>query len=141
MTFVGAETLVTDQWIEDQLAPLVVGDVITGIYQENGPVDAAYPFAVYTSMSIRDVRVVGGIRVMVDTLYVVKAVAQTSMFVELRPQAAAIDAALNTLDTAPVLNGFVVTSFREEPYRQATFERGEDFRSLGGLYRIHAQAI
>lgn len=81
--YTGAEQALTDAWVEGRLKAF---DTITPglgdrIFLDVAPEGTPYPFVVYQCQEPpRDVRGVGSFRVMVDTLYVAKAVAQVSSY-------------------------------------------------------------
>jgi hypothetical protein len=110
------------------------------VFLEYAPEGTAYPFIIFQCQSPpRDVRGVGVTRVFVDTLYVVKAVAQTDSYAELAPVANVIDQAMTSQVGAPVGDGAVFSSIREEGFNLIEVDQGTQFRHLGGSYRIQAQ--
>lgn len=122
------------------LNPISAG-LSSRVFLELAPPGANYPFIVYQCQSPpRDVRGVGTFRVMVDTLYVVKAIAQVASYEPLVPVAKAID----TIMTAPVggsvADGNVWVSIRENQFSMTEDTAGSTYRHLGGVYRIQAQA-
>jgi hypothetical protein len=148
-TYLGAEQALTDAYVEAQLAQagivVALEAVATGlsgrVFPDMAPDGTKYPFIVYQCQSPpRDVRGVGVVRVMVDTLYVVKAVAQTLTWDPLVPVAKAIDQAMTSADTTVVGDGLVLSSVRQEQFSLVTVESGKQFRHFGGQYRIQAQA-
>ena len=106
----------------------------------SAPDDARLPYIVWQCQSPpRDVRGVGTFRVMVDTLYVVKAVSQGTSYAPLAPVAAAIDRALTNPVGDSVEDGLVLTSVRNDQFSMREVAEGTEFRHLGGEYRIQAQ--
>lgn len=140
---IGAESVLTDTWIEATLLAnvTVTGHVGTRVRLDQGNDDDLYPFIVYQLQSGLDLRVVGPDRVWVDTLYVVKAVAQCDDFGTLAPVAAALDDALTSTTGGTVADpsGQVFCCVREEPFRLTEVSNGQQFRHLGGIYRLYAQ--
>lgn len=146
-TYTGAEVALVGQWIEDRFAEkaaelesISVG--LSGrVYEDIAPPDAPYPFIVYQcQVPPRDIRGVGVTRVMVDTLYVVKAVAQTNSYATLAPVASVIDSAMTSEAGSAVGDGLVLAAVREEQFQMIDVDSGTQFRHLGGEYKIHAQA-
>jgi hypothetical protein len=146
--YAGAEQVLVDGWIESRFLVPEFAAVLeaidpglsTRVYQDVGPETARYPFIVYQCQSPpRDVRGVGVSRVMVDTLYVVKAVSPAATYAPLVPVASAIDRAMTSAEGGSIFDGLVFASVRTEQYSMTTREQGETFRHLGGEYRIQAQ--
>lgn len=142
MSFLGAEVSIVDAWVAARLAATVAVTnlVSTRIYNSFAPLDAEYPFIIFQQQTLRDVRGVGSDRIMVDTLYVVKGISQGTDFAQLGTLAAAIDSALNVPPGGAVTGGHVMASVREEPFALTEVEDGKQFRHMGGIYRIYAQA-
>ena len=138
----GNETALVDSWISATLlASTDVTDIVsTRVYLDVAPETAAFPFIIYQLQDSSDVRGVGTFRVMSDTLYVVKGVAAVASFALLGDLAEAIDAALNTITPEAVTGGTIIGSVRENPFRLTEKDGGQEFRHLGGIYRIYAQA-
>lgn len=136
-----------DLWVEQRLqgqaaALNAISAGLSGrIYNMLAPRGVGYPHIVYQcQVTPRDVRGVGPVRIMVDTLYIVKAVAQVSSFGPLAPVARTIDLALTSAEGSPVADGLVLSSAREEGFNLIEVTEGVQIRNLGGVYRIHAQA-
>lgn len=150
MTNLGSEQVMIDQWIEGRLAdPATValleqisvglGSRVFNAYAPNG---TPYPFIVYQCQSpVRDVRGVGVARVMVDTLYIVKAVSQVVSYSPLAPVARVIDAAMTSPDTSTATDGLVLVSVRSEQFSLTEVAAGKQVRNLGGMYHIQAQTL
>lgn len=146
-TYLGAEQVLTDLWVQQQLATksadfdTISPGLSARIFLDYAPEGTPYPFVIYQCQSPpRDVRGVGVVRVMVDTLYIVKAVAQVTSYQPLAPVARVIDAAMTSATGSPVVDGMVLASVREEGFNLLEIEGGTQYRHLGGQYRIHAQA-
>lgn len=145
--YLGAETVLVDLWVEARLTTraaeleAIDAGLSTRVFQFVAPPDTRYPFIVYQPQSPpRDVRGVGVTRLMVDTLYLVKAVAQTDDFAVLAPVAKEIDLAMTSPDVTAVADGLVLCSVREDQFALPEYDAGTHFRHLGGIYKIHAQA-
>lgn len=146
MSLIGAEQDLVDRWVETTLKAAgldLISAGLTGrIYNEFAPRDAKYPFIIYQAQSpARDIRGVGAARVMVETIYIVKAVAQTNWYMDLAPIAAEIDRVMTSPNGVAITGeGFIFTSIRQGQFRLVEVEDGQQFRHFGGEYQIHAQA-
>lgn len=148
--YLGAEQAMVTKWVIDRLkgAPYtasfeaVVAGLGTRIYEDLAPEGTTYPFIVVQCQSPpRDIRGVGETRVMVDTLFLVKAVSQGTSYDPLTPIVKVIDTAMTSPQGGTVgADGLVFTSIREDQFSLTTVEAGTQFRHLGGEYRIQAQA-
>jgi len=135
-----------DQWIEDRLASIntTLETISTGlserIYLEVAPQGTKWPCIIYQCQDTpREVRGVGTFAVMVDTLYLVKAVAQVSSYAPLVPIAKAIHDVLTSATGNAVGDGEVLTSARDRQFSMIEATNGSEYRHLGGQYRIFAQ--
>lgn len=146
--YAGAEQVLTDLYVQARLAlPAVTNELeaistglSTRVYEDVAPHDALMPFIVWQCQSPpRDIRGVGVFRVMVDTLYVVKAVSQGTSYAPLAPVVAAIDRAMTNAEGSAVEDGLVLTSVRNDQFSLREVAEGTEFRHLGGEYRIQAQ--
>lgn len=144
----GAEQALTDDWVRSRfIDPLIVAELeaisvglADRIFLEVAPDSAPYPFIVFQCQSPpRDIRGVGISRVMVDTLYVVKAVGSVASYAPLVPVANAIDRAMTSAEGSAIYDGHVFSCIRSEQFSLVTREQGEIFRHLGGEFRIQAQ--
>jgi hypothetical protein len=147
-TYTGAEQAMVDAWIEARFNdPAIVAllDAIdpalsNRIFPDFAPVGTEYPFIVYQCQDPpRAVRGVGTSVVMVDTLYVVKAVAQVDSYAPLVPVARVIDSAMTSSIGSAVEDGFVLTSVRDRGFALVEHDQGTQFRHFGGEYSIQAQ--
>lgn len=139
MNTIGAETIVSDQWIDQILkADPFLSGLVSGVYDRLAPQNAIYPFVVWQSQTLSDTRGNGSARILVDATYIVRAVAQVDSYDPLVPLAAAIDAALNGMMTETV-NGFILGCTREESYAMVEQNDGKQIRHLGGSYHLWVQ--
>ena len=145
-TYAGAEQALTDKWAHERITAMAAAldDIDTGlsarVYDYFAPKTAKYPFIiVQCQQPPRDVRGVGISRVMVDTLYVVKAVAQTETWDDLKDIAHVIDLAMTSAEGSAVADGLVFTAVREDQFSLVEVESGTQFRHLGGAYKMQAQ--
>lgn len=113
----------------------------TRVFEDFAPQGyATYPFIIVQCQTPpRDIRGVGVSRVMVDTLFIVKAVAQVDSYAPLAPIVRVFDTALTSPTGGAVADGFVFTSVREEQFAMVEIDSGKQYRHFGGLYTIQAQ--
>ena len=142
----GSEIPMIDAWVESRLALFAVdleaiaAGLSAAVYPDFAPEGTPYPFIVYQCQSPpRDIRGVGVSRVMVDTLYVVKAVSQAVSYDPLRPIAGIIDRAMTAAEGGSVGSGLVLSSVRERQFSMVEVDAGTQYRHLGGEFKIHAQ--
>jgi hypothetical protein len=145
-TYTGAELVLVGLYVQQRLAAYdteldaVSVGLSTRIYEDVAPDDATYPCIVWQCQTPpRDVRGVGTFRVMVDTLYLVKAVSQAASYEPLAPVARVIDMAMTDPTGSAVGDGHVFTSVRNDQFSMREAADGTQFRHLGGAYRIQAQ--
>lgn len=145
--YAGAEQAMVMQWVLDQIAgqSLALEEISPGlslrVFEDFAPEGTAYPFIIaQCQIPPRDVRGVGVSRVLVDTLFVVKAVAQVTSYGPLAPVAAVIDIAMTSSAGAPVEDGAVFASVRDEQFALVEVENGVQYRHFGGQYKIQARA-
>lgn len=145
-SYLGAEEALIDDWVMGKLKANLAFDAIaaglsTRVFNRYAPPGTDYPFIIFQAASpVRDVRGVGVVRVMVDTLYIVKAVAQVESYTPLIPVAREIDRAMTSASPNAVADGFVLASVREEQFSLVEVDGGKQYRHFGGQYKIHAQA-
>lgn len=145
--YLGAEQALVTQWVLDQLASASadLDEIDDGlslrVFEDFAPQGfSTYPFIIVQCQSPpRDVRGVGVSRVMVDTIYVVKAVAQVNSYAPLAPVARVIDQAMTTSVGGSLLGGNVFTSVRNDQFSLIEIDNGKQYRHFGGEYRIQAQ--
>lgn len=148
-TYTGAEQAMIDLWIKTRLLDPTVqaalDSISTGlgakVFPDFAPKDATWPVIIFQCQDPpRDVRGVGTSSVMVDTLYIVKVVAQADSYDDLADPARVLHGALTTSTGDAVGDGLVLTSIRENQYSMTEVDEGVQFRHLGGIYRIQATA-
>jgi hypothetical protein len=143
MSLVGAEQDLVDRWVEARLlAHVPLTDIVEDrIYGYFAPRTAAMPFVIYQSIDPpRAVRGVGTAKIMVSTLYVVKAVAAVATFNGLATVAAAINAAMDEPEGEATFGGNVFASVWEQQFSLVEQEGEVQYRHLGGEFLIQAQA-
>lgn len=146
--FHGAEEAMVDTWVRSKLEAHAAFDTIspglTGrIHNRLAPEGTDFPYIVFQAQTPPEVvRGVGFEEVMVDTIYIVKAIAQGTDFLALAPVASAIRTALTSPNGETVTTGIgtVFTSRYERSFSMVENEQTKQFRHLGGEFRIQAQA-
>ena len=147
MSWEGAEQAMVTEWVKTRLAlyaadlDAIAVNLSQRVFEDFAPTGfSTYPFIIVQCQSPpRDVRGVGVSRVMVDTLYIVKAVAQVDSYAPLAPVARVIEAALTSPTGGPIGTGDVFTSVREEQFALVEIDAGKQYRHFGGLFKIQAQ--
>jgi len=137
----GVETAeIIEPWLYATLAgdpslAALVGDRIFGALT---PDELSDPYVTFALTSARDIAGIGTARILVDALYTVKAVAQTTSLDDVRPIAARIDALLQgaTADTP----GHVLSVTRRNTISYPEVSRGVPFLHLGAVFRVEAHS-
>lgn len=140
----GAEQDVIDRWVEARLEAhtdfnTAYAGLTDRIFDRYAPTGTPYPFIVYQDQSpVRDIRGVGTARVMVESLYIVKVIAQVKTYAPLRVVAHEIDQAMTVGESEAIADGVLITSIRQEGFGMVEVEDGKQYRHLGGMFRIQA---
>lgn len=145
---VGAETVVSDEWIDATLkasAPLQAActwaTLGERVFDSLAPDDEKYPVVVYQLQTSPDVVGVGPkARIMTSTTYVVRGIYEGPSFTPLKPVARAIDLALDGL-VATLPDGLVLGVQRTEEYRLIEQHESRQIRHLGGIYSVLVQSF
>lgn len=127
---------VVDRFLMETLAgdlalSTLVGGRITG---DEFPAEWANPLVHFDMSSTRDLIGVGGTRIGVHAVYLVKVIGEGSSYAPLRPIAARIDALLHDVNATRAYG--TITCHRESVVRYGEALGGVRYRHLGGLYRI-----
>lgn len=142
------ESEVVAQWAHDRLVadadlavilgvPLV--DLGDRVWEDRPPLDAVPPLVMLSVSDPSDVRGVGDTRIMVDMTVLIRGVAQTASYTDVRPIAERIDVLFHG-SSGPGAGGAILHSMREGIFRlPETDEDGQEWRHLGGSYRVWAQ--
>lgn len=143
----GAEIALVNAWVESRLQAYAeeldseAADLSKRVFDQFAPPSTLYPFIIYQAqIPPRDIRGVGVTRVMVDTLYLVKAVAQVNSYADLGGLASIIDRAMTSAEGGAVQDGHVFACVRQEQFALTEVDAGKQYRHLGGAYKIQAQA-
>lgn len=136
----GVETAeLIEPWIYSTLAgDSALADLVGDhIYGPIVPDEIDVPYVTFQLISLLDVNTAaGGYRIMVDALYQVKVVAETTSQDDIAPIAARVDTLLNVRN-ADTGTGFV-TCIREGIISTAEVVDGQPFLHLGGRYGVQA---
>ncbi len=139
-----SEPNIAANWIYSTLAAdaTLAGLVGTRIYEDVRPnTVTAFPYIVFQLQSPgNDLLGVGPRRVWSELLYVVRGIAQGTLYTgNLTLIANRIDALLHGKQAA--VTGGYIRCWRERPFRRAERTDERDYRHLGGEYRINTQAF
>ncbi len=137
----GVETVdIIDPWLyatlsgDPQLAALVGQNI-------GGPLlvgTVAPPYVTWSEPSVRDVTAHDGGRIWVDTIYTVKGVAASASWDDVSPIARRLDALLHGVE-ADTAAGHI-SSRREAIVQYGEQSEGQQYRHLGGRFRIRAHS-
>jgi hypothetical protein len=145
-SYIGAEEALLDRWVESKLGAYTAFNTISPgltsrIYNRVAPVKIPFPYIVYQTQSPPTVvRGVGPAEVMVDTMYIVKGVAQGPNYEELADVASGIRTAMVYPNGELTPGGAIFTSRYEMQFSMTEVEGTQQWRHLGGQFRIQAQA-
>lgn len=115
----------------------LVGGRIVNTLEALGNVET--PFVVFSMASTRDIVGIGGVRIDTESIYIVKAVTAGSSNQEAKPIAARIDQLLHLPNTTITISGgSSLTCMRERTIGAPEEVSGQQYRHLGGYYRIRA---
>ena len=115
----------------------LVGDRVSGTLSS---VPLRPPYVTFSLQDPLDVIGVGGIRISTDNLYVVKAVAQSGSWADVRPIADRIDYLIHRPGSTMQSATGSLTCIREKTAQMVEVDDGLQYRHLGGIYRIRASA-
>jgi hypothetical protein len=102
--------------------------------------DTPYPCIVFQWQGSHDVMTVGDARIMVDSVYVVKAVHRTALFSEVKPIFDRADLVLHGA-SGSVESGVVYSCVREQMLQLVEQDGDVQYRHYGGVYRIRAKGV
>jgi len=108
------------------------------IYEGVSPENTQFPFIRMQEQGSHDVLGVGGVRILVPSLWLVRAITRGESFTPIQSVADAIDTQLQ--GRYNVINGSVYNlgGQRSSPFRLTEVDNGVQYRHLGGLYRLWA---
>lgn len=96
------------------------------------------PYVAWLCQSTRDILGNAGQIIAVDTLYEVKAVAQTSSWDDVRPAARRVHELLHRPNEVVTADVGSLSCVRERIIQYPEVDGGVQYRHLGGIYRIRA---
>lgn len=134
------ETSYVAQWLYTTLSsdPVLSSSAIGGVHEDPAPQGTNFPFIVFSLTSALDVQVHNAMRIMVDSLWLIKAVDQYESFSRVRLLVDRIDQLLHRA-SGTVTDAILYSSVREESIRQTEVDDGKHYRHLGAQYRVHVQ--
>lgn len=120
------ETLAGDTTLSTMVSGRITGDEF--------PAEWTNPLVHFDMSSTRDLIGVGGVRIGVHAIYLVKVITEGSSYAPARPIAARIDALLNDVNVTTPYG--TIACHRESIVRYGEALGGVRYRHLGGMYRI-----
>jgi hypothetical protein len=108
------------------------------VYSGTAPEGSAYPLVQFSFEGGRDVQEVAGHPIMIDELYVVKAVGKGNRLDTLKPIYERVHTLLQRA-SGTVADGKVIACVRQTPIKYEEIDNGITYRHLGGIYRIQSQ--
>jgi len=112
------------------------------VWSDVAPQGAPFPYIITQAQSAVDVVAIGPYRIMVDTQYLVKGIAQGQTYSAILQQIAnRIDALIHAQRADTVAGGGrIVSCVRQRPFRLTEATNGVQYRQLGGIYEINVQS-
>ena len=138
-----AESNIIETWLytvlsgDATLHALVADRIFNTISLQDEP----YPCVIFQWQGGHDVMNVSTYRIMVDALYVVKAVAKSAVFADVKAIADRVDTLLHSQAGDVAGLGTVFMCNREQPFQLVEQDGDTHYRHLGGIYRIIAQSV
>lgn len=138
------ETLVIEGWINstllaDTTITNAVGQRVAEGQAKEDWVEPIYPMILFQEQSPpRDIHGVGATIIMVEGLYLIKAIVEGDSYVPAQPLAERINFLFHD-KTVATAGGEIFSSVRERPFRMPEVDSGVDYRHLGAIYRIQAK--
>lgn len=133
-----------EPWIYDRLASDSQILALVGVDSISGTLSATPltpPYVTFLMNSTVDViTAAGGDRISTENLYVIKAVAASGSWDDVRAAANRIDALFHLPNTVVTLGGGSLSSIRERVVSYPEIDEGVQYRHLGGIFRIRASA-
>lgn len=111
-----------------------------GVWRGIAPPGTSTPYVIVSMQSPgADSLTMVGVRLLVNPLFQIKAVAPASQTSQISNAAAQIDVLLGGKDglkNQPLANGFIAACYRESLLQSDELENGELWSNFGGLYRL-----
>lgn len=112
-----------------------------GIYDSEAEPGAAYPLVMFIPQSPGvTIKGVNTTIIGLNMLWQVVGICAGKSYDPVRPVQDSIDRLLHGVTSATVPGGIIMSCVREQAFRLAPIQGGRDYRYLGGIYRILAQA-
>lgn len=133
-----------EQWLYatlhgDATLSSYVGGRVVGTVQALGNV--AVPFVVFTMSSTRDITANDGTIIDTDSIYIVKMIVQASTYEPAKNGARRIHELLHRPAQTVTLSGGSLTCVRDRILQYPEEVAGQQYRHLGGFYRIRSSAV
>lgn len=126
-------------WLYGALSgDVTIAGLASVVSEDPAPQGSAYPVLVFSLISAIDVQVHNAIRIMVDSLWDIKAVDQNASYSRARSIMNRVDTILHRA-SGTVTDAVVYSAVREQIFRFTEIDDGKPYRHLGGQYRIHVQ--
>lgn len=134
------EIMRVSEWLYETLSSdaTLTALVADRMYDGIAPQAATFPYITFNWQGGADVSAVGGIRIMNNGLWQVKAVVNETSYATILPIADRVDQVLQRASGA-VSDGIILACVREQPLALIENSNGVQYRHLGGLYRIYVQ--
>lgn len=112
------------------------------VWSDVAPQGVPFPYVITQAQSAVDVVATGPYRVMVNTIYLVKAIIQGQYYSPLQiSMANRIDSLLQGVKADSVQGGGrIVSCVRQRPFRLTEATNGVQYRQLGGIYEVNVQS-
>ena len=136
------DVLIASKFINTVLAgsATIVSLVGTSFSSDFIPEEEDYPGIVWTMMSTNDVVGIGATRIMLDDVFLIKAIDKNEGYATVAAIYAEIDTLFKKVSWRDG-DDFVIACSRVGRVKYKTFEGGASYAHLGGLYRIYSQLL
>lgn len=137
-----SEDTIAAAWINATLDgdPTLTGLCPGGVYNGEAEKDAAYPLVEFSPQSPGvTIKGVSTTIIGLNMLWLIKGVVLGKSYVPIEPVQNRIDALLHGVTSLTVPGGIIMSCVREQAFRLEPVQGGQDYRYLGGIYRILAQ--
>lgn len=126
--------------VDSTLLAQLPGGTLANIFNGVAPYETVDPWVSFDLwIPPEDIRGVGGARVGINAMYVVRGVCRGASYTPLKVIAGRIDALLHQAPIANVTDGVIFSSQRHMPFSMEEVQAGQQYRHRGGIYMIQAQ--
>ena len=134
-----SETLAIETWLYETLSDPDTGilDLATGVYADQAPEDAPFPYVVYQLREGTDMPVMGASARAVRAHYLIRAVDHSPSKVAAAEIADAIDDLIEKA-SGSVTGATIIGAIRNQPFEMVETQGGETYMHVGGIYRVYA---